>query len=169
MNPSDRIFHDTDGKVRALVEEIEREYQNRQPGWLEMIRCHLIEILVRAIRAPVVEDGGGRHHPAVAAMAQHISEHLAEPLALTQPSRQLGYTSQYLCSLFRKETGMSPGRYLQKLRVEESCRLLAEGRQPISEIAQTVGFCDPKHFAAVFKRDIGMTPREFRVRMRGDK
>ena len=168
-DPSDRIYHDTDGRIRYLVEEMEKEYQAKQPSYLEMIRCHFIEILVRTIRMPVPEDGPGKHHPAVAAMVQHIGESWDGPLALSELSRQLGYTPQYLCSLFRKETGMSPGRYLQKLRVEKSCRLLAESKRPVTEIALAVGYCDMKHFEQVFKRDVGITPREFRRQTRNGR
>lgn len=161
---ADRTYRDRDGHIRRLVEEMEREYQEQSAGYLEMIRCHLMEILVRTVRSAAETERSKDHHPAVAAMAQSLYEHYAEPLSLEAFSASLGYTPQYLSCLFHKETGMSLSAYLQRLRVEKSCRMLAETRLGVSKIAQEVGYCDLKHFNAVFKRYMGLTPREFRAR-----
>lgn len=166
MDPADRIYHDESNHVRRLIQEMESEYRAHRIGYLEMIRCYLIEILLHAIRAPIIENGVSRYHPAVAAMAQQLGEHFTKPLALTQLSAKLGYTPQYLCNLFHKETGMTPGAYLQKLRAEKSCHLLAESKMTVSAIAQEMGYSDTRYFSAMFRSHIGLSPREFRARTR---
>ena len=161
---ADRTCHDADGRIRRLVEAMEREYSEQSAGYLEIIRCYLIEILVHTVRQADAAGSTGRLHPAAAAMAEYLYEHFTEPLSLEILSSRLGYTPQYLSSLFHRETGMSPSAYLQKLRVERSCRMLAESRLGISKIAQEVGYCDLKHFNSVFRRYTGVSPREFRSR-----
>ena len=52
--------------------------------------------------------------------------------------------------------------YLQKLRIEKSCELLAGSDMRIAEIAQAVGYEDIKFFNRLFKRTLGMPPREYR-------
>lgn len=61
--------------------------------------------------------------------------------------------------------GQSLSTYLQRLRVEASCQRLLASRDTVSSIAQAVGYTDLKHFTAVFRRHMGMTPRAFRSRM----
>ena len=161
---ADRLFHDEDGRIRRLFESMEREFEQKQDGYHEMIRCYLIEILVHVSRLSAALSPRGRMHPAAAAMAEYLYEHYAEPLSLDTLSSLLGYTPQYLSALFHRETGMSLSAYLQRLRVEKSCRKLAQTRLAVSAIAQEVGYCDLKHFNSVFRRYAGLSPREYRSR-----
>ncbi|MGN0779141.1 MAG: helix-turn-helix domain-containing protein [Aristaeellaceae bacterium] len=161
---ADRTYHDEDGSIRRLIEAMEREYAQRSAGYLELIRCHLIEVLVHTVRQAAAKDGVGRLHPAAAAMAEYLHEHYTQPLSLRVLSERTGYTPQYLCSLFHRETGMSPNVYLQKIRVEHSCRLLAETCLGVAKIAQSVGYADLKHFSSIFRRYTGLSPRAYRAR-----
>lgn len=160
---ADRIYHDADGHIRQCMETMVDEYGARRSGYLEMIRCQLIQTLVYMLRTPAETQRADDRHPAVAAMAEYLYDHYAQPLSLVALSDRLGYTPQYLSSLFRRETGMSPSGYMQRLRVEKSCRLLTESRLRISEIAHEVGYCDLKHFEALFRRHMNVTPRQFRA------
>jgi AraC-like DNA-binding protein len=162
----DRIYHDDSGHIESLIRDMEGEYARRDPGYLEMLRCRLMEILIHAARIPS-EDDGSKSHPAAAAMTEYIHGTLNMPLSLPALSSRLGYTPQYLSWLFRKETGMSLSEYLSRARIEKSCDLLAHSRLSISAVAQEVGYADPKHFNAVFRRYMGMPPREFRARAQG--
>jgi len=65
---ADRVYHDPDGRIRGLIEAMEQEFGAKEPGYIEMIRCHLIEILVRATRSAAETGSEIRLHPAAAAM-----------------------------------------------------------------------------------------------------
>ena len=166
---ADRIYHDSDRTIRTLMESMVSEYRAMQPGYLEMIRCHLIQTLVCMLRSGAETQRAADRHPAVAAMAEYIYDHYTQPLSLSALSRLLGYTPQYLSRLFHQQMGQSLSAYLQRLRVEASCQLLLSTRQSVSLIAQAVGYTDLKHFSAVFARHMGMTPRAFRSRMTGGR
>ena len=167
-SPANRVYHDESGFIRRLFEAMEKEYIQKAPGYQEIIRCHVIEILIYAARL-AASAGAAKMHPAAAAMAEYLHEHLLQPLSLPLLSAKLGYTPQYLSALFHSETGMSLSAYLQKIRVEKSCRLLQETKQTVSRIAQEVGYSDLKHFNAVFKRYIGISPREYRAKAASPK
>ena len=62
-----------------------------------------------------------------------------------------------------------PARYLQKLRMREACRLLAESLIPIHEIATATGFEDEFYFSRRFRLEHGMPPREYRKAYRLDR
>jgi YesN/AraC family two-component response regulator len=93
---------------------------------------------------------------------EYLRQHYAKPLTLNELSRKQGYTPQYLSGLFHKDTGMSLQVFLQRLRVEEACRLIGEGEKRIAVIAQKVGYNDAKYFSGVFRRHKGMSLQEFR-------
>lgn len=157
---ADRVCHDNDGTVLHLIEAMEAEYKTKQTGYMELLRCHLTEILVYAVRASDMAEKKRPPHEATAAMAEYLRRHYAQPMSLEDMSRSLGYTPQYLSGLSRRDTGMTLQEYLQRLRVEEACRLMNEKKLRLAEIAQAVGYSDSKHFAQVFRRWKGISPKE---------
>lgn len=161
---ADRVYRDSDGRIRALIESMEREFSEKQPGYIEMLRCRLIEVLVHTTRGTELPGPEESVHPAAAAMTEYLRENYREPLSLDALSAKLGYTPQYLSCLFHRELNVSLSTFLQKLRVEKSCLLLAETRMSVALVAQEVGYGDSRHFNAVFRRHMGMSPREFRRR-----
>ena len=58
-------------------------------------------------------------------------------------------------------TGVSTGKFLRNLRMEQAARLLQEGKVNISQIAYLVGFNDQTHFSTVFKNYFGVSPSEY--------
>ncbi len=72
-------------------------------------------------------------------------------------ARAAGASRRTLERLFRKETGMSLGRWRQQARLLEAMRLLAHG-EPVTSIALEVGYESPSAFIAAFKAALGTTP-----------
>ena len=155
---ADRVFRDTDGSVRRIIRKMEQEYADRPTGHMEMLRCYLTQVLVYAVRASETRYP----HNAVMQVMEHLKSHYAEPLSLDSLSQLVGYTPQYLSSLFSDEVGMSIQAFLQCLRVEEACKLLTATDLPVAEIAAAVGYQDTRHFSKVFRRYHILSPREYR-------
>jgi AraC-like DNA-binding protein len=59
--------------------------------------------------------------------------------------------------------GISPQQYWMKLRLRAACESLRQGDEPITAIAQRLGFCDQSSFTAHFRRHTGHTPNRFRL------
>jgi len=159
LKAADRICHDSDGSVLEIIQKMEQEYCRRPTGYMEMLRCYLTQLLVYTVRAV---SAAATVHEATAAMVSHLREHLSQPLSLSAMSHQLGYTPQYLSSLFKKDMGMTLQTFLQRLRTEEAVRLLSAGDMTLPEIAQAVGYSDVKHFSRVFRAHMGSAPRQFK-------
>ena len=68
----------------------------------------------------------------------------------------------YFSRLFHEATGHSPSQYFIQLRLAKARRLLSSTSLSIIEVALEVGYNSPGHFAQVFKRHTGMTPRAYR-------
>ncbi|CNF60877.1 HTH-type transcriptional activator RhaR [Yersinia massiliensis] len=69
-----------------------------------------------------------------------------------------------LKQLFRQQTGMSINHYLRQIRLCHAKCLLRGSEHRISDIAARCGFEDSNYFSAVFTREAGMTPRDYRQR-----
>lgn len=73
------------------------------------------------------------------------------------------FNTEYLKKLFKKETGMTPLQYLTKKRLENAASTLASmyGKANISETAMMCGFSDPLYFSRLFKKQYGVSPRNY--------
>ena len=68
----------------------------------------------------------------------------------------------YFRKIFKKVTGQSVSAYMQRLRVDEACRLLSTTDIPIKDICFAVGYNDVTTFYQSFKKITGKTPNKYR-------
>ena len=83
-------------------------------------------------------------------------------------AEQSGYSRHHFSRLFQVSEGLSPARYVARLRMEEAKAALQSSTLPVKTIARDCGFNDPSYFAKVFTRTFGVGPRAFR-RAQGDR
>ena len=95
-----------------------------------------------------------------------IDDSYHEQSILYRELSQMGMTERRLSDIFRDIYGITPKAYLDKLRLEEAERLLAEGDKKISDIAWEAGFGSLSSFYKLFKKEKHMSPREYRERAR---
>ena len=83
-------------------------------------------------------------------------------ITLEELSEKLHVTEEYLSARFKKETGMSFTETVRKYRIEKVKELLLDSSLKLNQIADMVGYSDPKYMSKVFKEEVGMLPAEFR-------
>jgi AraC family transcriptional regulator len=98
----------------------------------------------------------------LAKVLQRLHDDPLAELSLPELGRLAGVHPAHLARRFQQAQGMSVGDYRRTLRIRQACRELADGARPIAEIAAGAGFADQSHFARVFKRVTGQTPRDYR-------
>ena len=69
----------------------------------------------------------------------------------------------YISQLFRRKTGGKFIDYLNDVRIEKACELLAASDRKIYQIARAVGYDNPKYFFRLFHKKTGVTPEEYRL------
>lgn len=94
----------------------------------------------------------------------YIGLHLEDELTMDILARRVGYTVNYLSRKFTEEVGLTPSDYIKKVRIDRACLLLMTTDLPIPEIAFRLCFCNRGYFSSVFKKQLGMTPVEYRKR-----
>jgi signal transduction histidine kinase/AraC-like DNA-binding protein len=90
-----------------------------------------------------------------------IQEHYPETISRDQLSGYAGVSERHLNRCFQQETGLSPVSYLNRYRIQQAKCLLKEGERSITEVMALVGFSDSSHFTHVFRRETGVSPREY--------
>lgn len=81
---------------------------------------------------------------------------------LTETANKFGYSADYFRHMFRRETGMSPKKYITALKIKSAKELLLNSNLNIEQIARQTGFSDSNYFTRFFKKETGHTPTGFR-------
>ncbi len=76
----------------------------------------------------------------------------------------VGVTPNYLANIFASELSTSPKRYLTDFRMEKACLLLKTQGYKVKEIGLLVGYKNQLHFSSEFKKNLGVSPLEYRRR-----
>lgn len=95
----------------------------------------------------------------------HVKQNYKQKISLEEVSVLVHLNKSYVSVLFKKETGEKFSDFLLRVRLEESCRLLADTRKSIQEIAGMAGFPDAAYFSRAFKERYGKSPMEYRKRI----
>jgi len=81
-------------------------------------------------------------------------------------AKSVNLSAARLRQLFKQETSISPIRYLRRLRTKRAAYLLRTSFMSVKEVAFQTGSGDVSHFVRDFKKHYGVTPTEFRVRIK---
>lgn len=94
----------------------------------------------------------------VPVVIQWIHQNYNHNLSLQQFAAEHHVSLGYLSRIFKSRTGCTFSDYLANYRVKRAKELLKGGIDRVNEVSQLVGYEDPKHFSALFKRTVGESP-----------
>src|SRR5213595_785261 len=97
---------------------------------------------------------------------RYIELHLAQPLSLAQLAEIADLSIWRFATVFRQNVGMSPHRYICRMRVERAQALIRDGVPPATA-ASEAGFYDQSHLSRHFKNWCGVTPGQYQLSARG--
>ena len=69
----------------------------------------------------------------------------------------------YFSAQFKQHTGKTFVEYLTDVRLEQAKELLSFHDMKTYEIAESVGYSDPQYFSVIFKRHVGVSPKQYRA------
>ncbi|MFA9464496.1 MAG: helix-turn-helix domain-containing protein [Velocimicrobium sp.] len=87
-----------------------------------------------------------------------------EPIHMDDIAHVCSLERSYMTRLFKNTTGHTPQEYLTSYRMKTACHMLEEEYISIQNIAYSVGYRDPFTFSKAFKRYIGLSPSEYRIK-----
>ncbi|WP_328907020.1 GlxA family transcriptional regulator [Streptomyces sp. NBC_00234] len=98
---------------------------------------------------------------------QHwITEHPGDDLSVEALAVRAGLSPRHFARVFQTETGMTPGRYVDRVRLEQARRLLEDTADGVARIARASGYGTPEAMRRAFVKALGTAPAEYRRRFR---
>ena len=98
----------------------------------------------------------------VAKAVHYIRRHAFEGITVEDVLGEVPLSRRALEHRFRRRLGRTPKEEIQRLRLDEAKNLLASTDLPLARISDRLGFHQPAYLSAVFKRETGSTPAEYR-------
>lgn len=92
----------------------------------------------------------------------YLKKHYSQNITLEELCAALGVSKSYFCYLFKKETGQNIWTYLTAVRLERAKELLRTTNEKTYAIAYQVGYDNPSYFSKLFKKQVGVTPNDYR-------
>ena len=102
-----------------------------------------------------------RSHDATAACIRYMEANYSSRITLEELAEYVHLHPNYLCAVFKRNSGQSVFQYLNTLRVHKARSLLNKGMS-ISQVAEHVGFTDMDHFSRTFKQITGISPSAYK-------
>lgn len=91
---------------------------------------------------------------------RYIDKNLHGKLSVANIAHECGLSADYLSALFKKSVGKNLSAYIMEQRLIAAKNLL-DAKYPYGELAYMLGFCSETHFITAFKKQYGITPRQY--------
>ena len=129
------------------------------------VRCSTLlkDILIQTARLATTRDQGINRKKADDIL-QYIHSQYHLPLTNKEIAERFNYHENYLSSLILKYTGLTLHQYVLHYKMHMAIVLLQSSALSIGEVAEKVGMPDIKHFSKCFKKVIGHSPSQFKIR-----
>jgi YesN/AraC family two-component response regulator len=107
-----------------------------------------------------------KYSPIVQKAIVMIDSDISAELSLRILAQNQNISEGYLATVFKRETGKTVSEYIRDRRIDRAVHLLSTTSLQIQTIAMHCGIMDVQYFSKIFKRQIGMTPKEYRETVR---
>ena len=112
-----------------------------------------------------VEENRERQSESVMEKAKkYIRENFQKELTLDEVSKNVDISPYYFSKIFKEETGENFIEYLTRVRIDKAKELLVDANVSVKEAGIQSGYSDPNYFSRIFKKQMDMTPSEYKAR-----
>ena len=154
-------------EILPLMEEVARHTEN-QTVYSPLILYSLIMRILALIGEHLGEShpvafSSDRYFSNITAAKEYMDNHFQEKITLKSLAQYTYLSPNFMRVKFQELMGISPHTYLEEIRMNHACRLLAESELSVADIASACGYESPSYLDSVFRRKKGMTPKQYRA------
>lgn len=156
-----RISQSVLQQVKHLTGQLEQLECTSDTGVIaqrEMLFMQLLMLLRKGSAADAMECGDGR----LSHLLSWLETHFSEDVCWDTLADNFSLSLRTLHRQLKQQTGLTPQRYLNRLRLSKAHHMLRHGEESVTDIAYQCGFGDSNHFSTLFKREFSWSPRDIR-------
>ena len=148
--------------VERNLSQLYNNYVESGPLKMELDHNLLEQLLLRCA-ACLPRESNRKMDPRVHVARAYIDEHYTADIVLADVAAASNISSSRLSGLFKKETGSSVMAYRNELRLVKAAQLLLHSNLRIADIGDRVGYSEQAFFSRIFRKHLGMSPRQYRT------
>ncbi len=147
--------------AEALAEELPSRGELRSISSLGELEEWLLVYYSGLLKLLKQRRAAGPYSRHVSQAIHYILERYPSSINLEQAAGAIGLNPSYLSRIFKEETRTTFTEYLNRVRIDASCKLLESGQYSVKQISNLAGFSSPNYFFKVFKELTGLTPQAY--------
>ncbi len=154
-----------DSELRALTKSISKAFSDSKLPYRDtVLRGYFLAFLGRLFALAKFTKTDSEDMHAIGFVVNYCMANYQKNLSLDLLEHELHINKFYISHIINQKLHMGFNDYINSIRTTTACRYLDEGKLPIVEISELVGFNSVRTFNRAFAKHIGMTPREYKNR-----
>lgn len=166
-----QLLHTIQNGLKPYQEDMFKELEQEEPLYKQVLK---LDELSKAKQwfEQLIDDccgqgkalGGGNFREDIQQLILYMKTNYTEDISLRHAAEKVRMSENYLSYLFKKETQVGFSEYLNHIRVGKAAELLLESKLPVYAIAEKVGYENFNYFGRIFKKTMGVSPQQYRVK-----
>ena len=160
--------HPVNPTLKRFMQESYDEYSEKEICYKLPIRANIYHMMTALLRYycgskneldRMIYHNVLRLRPVI----NYIDEHYREKIYIEELSAMINVSPDYFTKMFKESIGKTPIDYINGMRVNSAMELLCTTEMPMTEIADSIGFCNPNYFHKIFKQYMLTSPLAYRT------
>lgn len=153
-----RIFYDAFNEKKLVAMAEKGISQSYTPDLLKRNLFGLVSDILKGCSA----GQEARETWPVLKAKKYVEEHYGDKISVKELADLLYLNPDYFSSFFKKEVGIGFSEYVMQYRMTVARQLIRKGEHSLAQIAEMVGYPEPKHFSKVFRKTVGVSPAGYK-------
>ncbi len=154
----------TDSELSMLAENVSRIYRCEDAYSETILRGYLLAFFGRLLQLTPVKDIQSKESNVLGVILNYCINNSTCQLSLDLLEKELHISKYYISHTLSNKIHMGFNDYINSIRVSNACKYLVKTDKSITEISDLVGFNTMRTFNRAFKKQMGMTPSEYRTK-----
>lgn len=146
-------------KICELFKKILMIWETKESGYRYAANACLYEIFSECQRECMPDAS---RNSKIKASVEYMHEHYRDQgLSIGEIAERSFISEVYFRKIFKAEFGITPQKYIVRLRLQNAIKLMETGEYPLKDVAFSSGYSDYKYFSSEFKREYGVSPSQY--------
>lgn len=156
------LRHIVDASMEQKLYLLLQEFRTIEQTGSYLRLIGMFYLLLGQLTADVPEERTTRPFAWVQRSVDFIRDHYMQNIQIQDVARAAGVERSHFSTVFTEQMGISPSKYMRRLRMEKAAQMLKDTRHTITEIALSVGYADLFPFTRAFTQYYGTSPSDYR-------
>lgn len=152
------------GELWQLASKISETYYGEESFRDEILHGYLLAFFGRILQKMSLRDIESKESNVLGLILNYCINNYDKPLSLDMLERELHISKYYISHIMSNRLHMGFNDYINSIRVSNACKYLKKTDKSVTEISDLVGFNTMRTFNRAFKKQMGITPSEYRVK-----